>query len=78
MAKVYVNGILVTEHKGGFLPFEAEINRYLTGGKNRITVMTNNIVDETTLPVKEKILHAVPIGAQQLFSLAPANLSLGR
>jgi len=57
MAKVYVNGILVTEHKGGFLPFEAELNRYLTGGKNRITVAANNIVDESTLPVgiyKEK------------------------
>ena len=51
MAKVYVNGVLVAEHKGGFLPFEAESNRYLSGGKNRITVAANNIVDETTLPV---------------------------
>lgn len=50
-AKVYVNGVLVTEHNGGFLPFEAELNRYLTGGKNRITVAANNIVDESTLPV---------------------------
>nr|WP_154985434.1 beta-glucuronidase [Paenibacillus xylanexedens] len=51
IAKVYVNGEFVAEHKGGFLPFEAEINRYLHKGKNRITVAVNNIVDETTLPV---------------------------
>lgn len=51
MAKVYVNGEFVTQHKGGFLPFEAEINRYLHTGKNRLTVAVNNIVDETTLPV---------------------------
>ncbi|MRH43223.1 beta-glucuronidase [Aquibacillus halophilus] len=50
-AKVYVNGKLVVEHKGGFLPFEAEINDFLTEGKNRVTVAVNNIVDETTLPV---------------------------
>ncbi|MEI2279762.1 beta-glucuronidase [Paenibacillus polysaccharolyticus] len=51
LAKVYVNGEFVTQHKGGFLPFEAEINRYLHTGKNRLTVAVNNIVDETTLPV---------------------------
>ncbi|ASN06693.1 beta-glucuronidase [Virgibacillus necropolis] len=50
-AKVYVNGMLVVEHKGGFLPFEAEINSYLNEGANRVTVAVNNIVDETTLPV---------------------------
>ncbi|WP_134700871.1 beta-glucuronidase [Ammoniphilus sp. YIM 78166] len=50
-AKVYVNGELVMEHKGGFTPFEAEINAYLQAGKNRLTVAVNNIVDETTLPV---------------------------
>ncbi|MCZ8516878.1 beta-glucuronidase [Paenibacillus filicis] len=50
-AKVYVNGNLVVEHKGGFTPFEAEINGFLQSGKNRLTVAVNNIVDETTLPV---------------------------
>lgn len=51
LAKVYVNGEFVAQHKGGFLPFEAEINCYLHKGKNRLTVAVNNIVDETTLPV---------------------------
>ncbi|ARK29794.1 beta-glucuronidase [Halalkalibacter krulwichiae] len=50
-AIVYVNGQLVVEHKGGFLPFEAEINKYLIEGKNRVTVAVDNILDESTLPV---------------------------
>ncbi|MBO1265484.1 beta-glucuronidase [Proteiniclasticum sp. SCR006] len=50
-AKVYVNGQLVMEHKGGFMPFEAEINDFLQPGKNRVTVEVNNILDYTTLPV---------------------------
>ncbi|BFT71533.1 beta-glucuronidase [Paenibacillus sp. P36] len=50
-AVVYVNGEAVMEHKGGFTPFEAEINSFLTTGHNRLTVAVNNIVDETTLPV---------------------------
>ncbi|MDQ0256706.1 beta-glucuronidase [Evansella vedderi] len=50
-AKVFVNGDLVVEHKGGFTPFEAEINSYLTEGKNRLTVAVNNVVDDSTLPV---------------------------
>jgi beta-glucuronidase len=51
VAKVYVNGELAAQHKGGFLPFEAEINGFLKDGKNRLTVAVNNIVDYTTLPV---------------------------
>ncbi|PSR28719.1 MAG: beta-glucuronidase [Sulfobacillus benefaciens] len=51
VAKVYVNGQLVAEHKGGFTPFEAEINAFLQFGSNRLTVAVNSIVDETTLPV---------------------------
>lgn len=50
-AKVFVNGQLVVEHKGGFLPFEAELNAYLKTGLNRLTVAVTNILDESTLPV---------------------------
>ena len=50
-AKVYINGKLVIEHKGGFTPFEAEINPFIMTGKNRLTVAENNIVDDSTLPV---------------------------
>ncbi|MFM9278811.1 beta-glucuronidase [Paenibacillus jiagnxiensis] len=50
-AKVYVNGELVMEHKGGFTPFEAEINPFLQSGNNRLAVAVNNIVNHSTLPV---------------------------
>ncbi|WP_223588150.1 beta-glucuronidase [Neobacillus bataviensis] len=60
LAKVYVNGELVVEHKGGFLPFEAELNKYLQKGKNRLTVAVNNIVDYSTLPVGTVIEKDIP------------------
>ncbi|GEN45988.1 beta-glucuronidase [Alkalibacillus haloalkaliphilus] len=50
-AKVYINGELIVKNKGGFLPFEQEINEYVQSGANRLTVAVNNIVDESTLPV---------------------------
>ncbi|MDU1854148.1 MAG: beta galactosidase jelly roll domain-containing protein, partial [Clostridium baratii] len=37
-AKVYLNGKFLVEHKGGFTPFEAEINELLVSGENRLTV----------------------------------------
>lgn len=51
LAKVFINGKFVIEHKGGFLPFEVELNEYLVEGKNRLTVAINNVVDFSTLPV---------------------------
>lgn len=50
-ANVYVNGQKVVEHKGGFLPFEAEINTVIQPGKNRLLVEVSNLLDYTTLPV---------------------------
>ena len=50
-AWVYVNGKEVTYHKGGFTPFEVEINDFLVEGTNRLTVRLSNLLDYTTLPV---------------------------
>lgn len=50
-AKVYLNGSQICEHKGGFLPFEAEITHVLREGDNLLTIAVNNIIDYTTLPV---------------------------
>lgn len=50
-AIVYINGREVCRHKGGFLPFEAEINEYLTDGENLLTIAADNRIDYTTLPV---------------------------
>jgi beta-glucuronidase len=60
LAKVFINGKLVVEHKGGFLPFEAELNNFLQKGKNRLTVAVNNIVDYSTLPVGTVIEKDIP------------------
>ncbi len=49
-AKVYINGKFATEHKGGFVPFEVQVNDFINVGKNRITVAINNVLDWTTIP----------------------------
>ncbi|GKX29775.1 beta-glucuronidase [Vallitalea longa] len=64
---VWVNGKKVAEHKGGYLPFEAEINEYIEYGReNRITICVNNVLDWTTLPpgevVEMKENHRYPNG----------------
>ena len=53
-AEVYLNGTLVASHKGGFLPFEAEISGAAKKGENLLTIAVSNIVDHSTLPVGEQ------------------------
>ena len=50
-AWVYLNGKEIAHHKGGFTPFEVEINDFLVEGTNRLTVRLSNLLDYTTLPV---------------------------
>lgn len=50
-AVVYLNGQKIGEHKGGFLPFEMEIDAQ---GENLLTVAVDNRIDYTTLPVGGK------------------------
>lgn len=49
--RVYLNGELICEHKGGFLPFEVQLNGKLKSGDNLLTIDVNNEIDFTTLPV---------------------------
>lgn len=50
-AKVYINGHIVTTHKGGYLPFEVDISEYCEESTSiRLTVAVSNILDWTTLP----------------------------
>ncbi len=51
IAKVYLNGELICEHKGGFLPFEVEVGSLLKAGGNLLTVAVDNRIDHSTLPV---------------------------
>jgi len=50
-ARVYLNGNLICTHKGGYLPFEADISNAVSPGDNLLTVAVDNRVDYTTLPV---------------------------
>ncbi len=49
-ATAYLNGQLLGEHIGGFLPFEFEISNKVSLGENEVIVVVNNIVDYSTLP----------------------------
>ncbi len=51
IAKVYLNDQLICEHKGGFLPFEVQLNEYLKDGENLLTIAVDNRIDHSTLPV---------------------------
>ena len=54
-ARVYLNGRLICEHQGGFLPFEAEITNWLLPGQeNLLTIAADNTIESTTLPVGGK------------------------
>lgn len=50
-SKVYLNGNLICEHKGGYLPFETEISDAVRPGENLLTVAVDNRIDYSTLPV---------------------------
>lgn len=50
-AYVWINGDLVVRHAFGHLPFEAEItSRLLFANENRITVLCDNVLLQTTIP----------------------------
>ncbi|MCK9548216.1 MAG: beta-glucuronidase [Sphaerochaeta sp.] len=50
--EVYLNGMPLGSHKGGFLPFEFDVtDRVDREQENRLTVVVDNILDHTTLPV---------------------------
>lgn len=50
-AEMWVNGESVATHKGGYLPFEADVGDKLRyGSENRVTLVVSNVLDGTTLP----------------------------
>lgn len=51
-AKVWLDGQLIAEHRGGFLPFEADVTgRLAPGATALLTVAADNRVNRNTLPV---------------------------
>lgn len=59
-AEVFVNGIYLGGHKGGFLPFEFDVKDAVKIGKNLLTVIVDNIIDNTTLPAGRLIKQNFP------------------
>lgn len=60
-AQAWLNGQPVCSHKGGFLPFEAEVNvqlKFGTQGANVLVVRLDNTLDWTTLPPGEVTVPA--------------------
>jgi beta-glucuronidase len=42
ITKVWLNGVFVGEHEGGFLPFQFDITKLAKAGENDLVVLTNN------------------------------------
>jgi beta-glucuronidase len=49
-AVMWVNGIEAARHKGGYMPFEADVSGFISyGAKNRVILAVNNVLDWTTI-----------------------------
>lgn len=58
-AVVFVNGIRVTEHEGGFLPFLADVTEIVRyNAHNKVVVKVNNELNETNIPCGQTITLA--------------------
>jgi len=49
-ARVYLNGVEVGGHEGGFTPFAIEVTGRVRGGDNQVTVAVDSTVDATSVP----------------------------
>lgn len=55
-AEVYVNGVKVAEHEGGFLPFLADVTEVVRyNAFNKVVVKVNNELTETNIPCGQTI-----------------------
>ena len=51
-ATVYLNGVRIGQHKGGFTPFQFEITKELKNGENKLLVNANNTRGDDNIPTK--------------------------
>lgn len=51
-ATVYLNGIKIGQHKGGFTPFQFEVTKELKNGENKLLLNANNTRGEDNIPTK--------------------------
>jgi len=48
--KVFVNGFVVGEFEGGYVPFNFDISQFLNDGENIVLIQTDNTLNESTVP----------------------------
>ena len=51
--KIFLNGSIVGEFKGGYVPFNFDISKHLKKGENILLVQTDNTLSESTVPTKK-------------------------
>lgn len=68
-AQVWLNGSYLGSHEGGFLPFAFEITEAARIGENRLEVVVNHIVDETTLPAGRLVHETFPGLSEEIHNL---------
>lgn len=71
---VYLNGSEIARHTGGFLPFEAEIDRALLQGTNLLAVAVDNRINYSTLPVGNESSAMFGSGAPDYESVRQTQL----
>lgn len=56
---VYLNSAKIAEHKGGFLPFEIELDKAILKPQNLLSVAVDNRINFSTLPVGNEYKQAM-------------------
>jgi beta-glucuronidase len=65
-ATVWVNGVEVVSHEGGYTPFEADVTEHVTPGEEaRITAVVNNTLSFQTIP--PGVIEDTPDGKRQIY-----------
>jgi beta-glucuronidase len=65
-ATVWVNGVGVVSHEGGYTPFEADVTEHVTAGEEaRITAVVNNTLSFQTIP--PGVIEDTPDGKRQVY-----------
>jgi beta-glucuronidase len=65
-ATVWVDGVEVATHSGGYLPFEADLTAHVTAGQEAlVTVCVNNVLTFQTIP--PGVVEDTPTGPKQVY-----------
>lgn len=72
LSKVYWNGEIIAQNKGGFLPFEVKLETWKPG-ENLLTIAVDNRIDHSTLPVGSE-----KYGMQMLVGGKMSTMEIGK